>query len=388
MCGVLGAFGGLALMGLSSAGAGVPLCLAALVVSCVCSSWLVLAWCRIAATSSMSRNAAHILVSVLFARVAVMSEFMPWPFVPALILVALPFLSALLLCRMGFETAGPWVRPVEDDDGLTRGRLALVVLAMLALGLLIGAYKQEFSIGPRGGTSWGRDLVILATHTGVVLILAIGSGRSLLLGTYRATMFLLAVGCALAPVGGDAVQTFSSAFVLWSQFVLVGLVWALAPCLTLSWRGGRQVNLVGWSFAAFYASSALGSLVCEPVAEGALSLDVAVLGVPTLLLLCVLTSHFFLVREQDVLEIASRRDAEYLQGKAAFVEGCARVTDRCGLSEREAEVMARWAKGEKAQDLAESLSVSESTVRTHVRHIYTKTGAHDRDSLLDVIRSA
>lgn len=49
-----------------------------------------------------------------------------------------------------------------------------------------------------------------------------------------------------------------------------------------------------------------------------------------------------------------------------------------GLTEREAEVLALIAAGQSNAEIAANLFVSEATVKTHVNHIFAKTGSRDR----------
>jgi DNA-binding NarL/FixJ family response regulator len=48
------------------------------------------------------------------------------------------------------------------------------------------------------------------------------------------------------------------------------------------------------------------------------------------------------------------------------------------LSEREIEVLRHVAEGNRNRDVAEILSISEETVKIHVKHIMEKLGANDR----------
>jgi DNA-binding NarL/FixJ family response regulator len=52
------------------------------------------------------------------------------------------------------------------------------------------------------------------------------------------------------------------------------------------------------------------------------------------------------------------------------------------LTPREAEVLARIAGGLSNQEIATVLFVSEATVKTHINHIFTKTGLRDRAQLV------
>jgi DNA-binding NarL/FixJ family response regulator len=55
-----------------------------------------------------------------------------------------------------------------------------------------------------------------------------------------------------------------------------------------------------------------------------------------------------------------------------------RQIDPCPLSTREVEVLKRLAEGKVYKQIAHELSLSTSTVRTHLHNIYGKLGAVDR----------
>ena len=52
------------------------------------------------------------------------------------------------------------------------------------------------------------------------------------------------------------------------------------------------------------------------------------------------------------------------------------------LTPREAEILAHIAAGESNTEIAAALFVSEATVKTHVNHIFSKTGLRDRAQLV------
>ena len=64
---------------------------------------------------------------------------------------------------------------------------------------------------------------------------------------------------------------------------------------------------------------------------------------------------------------------------------CRCVAQEGGLSPRETEVLAYLGRGHGVAFVADSLVVSESTVRTHVKNIYRKLGVSSREELLQLI---
>lgn len=64
------------------------------------------------------------------------------------------------------------------------------------------------------------------------------------------------------------------------------------------------------------------------------------------------------------------------------------LTRAWGLTEREGGVFSLLAKGRTQPWVAENLGISESTVNSHVRHIYGKAGVNSRQELLDLVLSA
>ncbi len=64
---------------------------------------------------------------------------------------------------------------------------------------------------------------------------------------------------------------------------------------------------------------------------------------------------------------------------------CASVAREGGLTEREAEILVYLARGRTKAYIADALFVTENTVRSHVRNIYSKLDVHTRQELLDLL---
>lgn len=61
------------------------------------------------------------------------------------------------------------------------------------------------------------------------------------------------------------------------------------------------------------------------------------------------------------------------------------LTRECGLTPREAEVLALVAQGRDYASAEAELFMSHNTLKTHLHHIFAKTGTHGRDELLALV---
>lgn len=73
---------------------------------------------------------------------------------------------------------------------------------------------------------------------------------------------------------------------------------------------------------------------------------------------------------------------EVLQDRATIQN----LSDEFGLSPRELEVLNLIAEGKTTHEIAKTLYISESTTKTHIRHIYEKTGVKNKVELINKIR--
>jgi two-component system response regulator DesR len=56
------------------------------------------------------------------------------------------------------------------------------------------------------------------------------------------------------------------------------------------------------------------------------------------------------------------------------------------LPPRQLEVLTRLVDGERVQDIAQAMYLSESTIRNHLAAIFTKAGVHSQAQLLALLR--
>lgn len=204
-----------------------------------------------------------------------------------------------------------------------------------------------------------------------------GKGASLN-KSYRLAIFMMLVGVIAVPVLQDAAsplpgEAVALAGYLGLQTVLISLFLVLAR---ISGRDAVESFAVG--FASLFAGEFVGVLLANlaDLSQADQATPYVVVAIAGAL---ALIGYVFLFTERDfsnLSEIATSRDA--------FDIACLRIAQRYHLSKREAEILPFAMRGRTADRIAQELSVSKSTVDTHIRRIYAKAEVHSRQELIDL----
>ena len=86
--------------------------------------------------------------------------------------------------------------------------------------------------------------------------------------------------------------------------------------------------------------------------------------------------------EGNVQEAAEGESAD---ASDLWLKACKSLCEQSSLSRRECEVLLLLGRGRTIDNIAEELTISFNTAKTHVKHIYTKTGVHTRSDLMKLI---
>ena len=125
-----------------------------------------------------------------------------------------------------------------------------------------------------------------------------------------------------------------------------------------------------------------GNAIASAVAAGT-HMDVLPYLVSLEVLLLTLSGMYF-IREQSVNRLLW--EVVPVEGDQAAPDAvtckAALLADAFGLTQREQEVLALLLKGRSIPYIKETLYISANTAKTHVRHIYQKTGVHERQELI------
>lgn len=64
---------------------------------------------------------------------------------------------------------------------------------------------------------------------------------------------------------------------------------------------------------------------------------------------------------------------------------CEGLGRRYGLTEREVDMVRYLARGRSRAYISEDLVISENTVKGYIKNVYSKTGVHSKQELLDLL---
>ncbi len=356
---------------------------AAILCSCVLG-WLYLQWGQLyvrleTRTAVWCLFVANIAGSLL----KCLAHFSPLPLACAITMV-LP-VASVLLCRMALINVphrGRATVRFESHNlrGLWKVAVAVAALAFVTAFLVGKSYGNQSS-APADVFLLGRacEVVISAVVLGVV----VGAKKSFNFAQlWRIVLVLLALD-VLSQALFPQVEVFrcveSSA---WDLLVL--FTWlTVADVARHAQATPPLVFGVGWAF--YTAPFAVGSIVAGALA--AAYVDVATTTV--LMFVLALVGTFCLeLRDQDTKWIFAE-----LSGERASAPECHRsIDERCdvvgaqhGLTPRELEVMKMLCKGRTKSYIAETLYLTENTVRSHTKHIYTKLDVHSKQELMDLV---
>lgn len=230
------------------------------------------------------------------------------------------------------------------------------------------------------------SLMVAAITIAATVILAIAKKRLNLSHAVVVAIPALAIGVTVAAVTGSNYATLAFSLIFSARILVETELIAHFTLLCQDKRAAFPAIFTNSFFILSLGEIAgiiIGLLVGSFRAEG-LFFALA-LVVNALVILLVL----FISYVNKKLQLAYKAEAAN-PAEAASIDEARRLkaetfAKKYGLTKREAEVLDRILQGRNVPFIAEEFCVSQSTIQTHVKHIYTKMGVHDRQSLIDMM---
>lgn len=369
---------------------------------------LSLLWAR----ALMALDVEELEVAVPLSSVVVVPCVMVFPYLGGTVGVAatalLPLLSGvlLLLCvrdgegRQGSEGSSPDGKtapavPSSSADASTNrfgverrwcGYLMRVAGVLAVLYLAVG--WQAALADVQDGLHALIDLdvaMILSSLASVVLGIAIVFFSKKVSFT---ALFRWAIPCVIVAVALREVPILGMGFVANAigdtlDSLIQVLVYLFA--ITLAKQGKAPVALAaGILEGAVQLGVLFGNLAGSAGAGTDSAWPVSIAG-PLLICLVALAGILAPQREpEDEHPVLTGPDAL----ERSLLEGCQRLQEQFGLSDRETEIALLLARGRSRPYIRETLFISKNTVATHIRHIYSKLDIHSKEELADLVAEA
>lgn len=256
-----------------------------------------------------------------------------------------------------FGMAAGFMETFGSDPGMASTPTVLASLLLLAL-FCVAALQLLASGGPSGAGDAGA------------------SDGGPLDGVYRMAVLVMMAGFLFVPVLGSF-GVPGEAIVLAGY---LGLTFVLASLFLVMAKITGQDAAVSFArgFAALYAGEMAG-IACGNGIELLEPAGQVPYAVAAFAGLAALYAYLFLFTERDFRALSVIvRDAD------RFDDACRLIASEHGLSKREAEILPLALKGRTGERIAAEFFISKSTVDTHMRRIYAKTGTHGRQELIDL----
>ena len=319
--------------------------------------------------------------AILFAAYLVSARLPDWAYYAAA--VALPTLTALALSKETRKYPASkyytWGRDVELPiprafvitsfiQGTASGCFFVIATALLG---------NQTAAALRFGDLAAMPLAIL-----LIIVASKGLHMDFNRLIYKTSFPVLAIGFALAAFLPMSPRVFCTVFS--SGCVFIDLVlWSLGAFVMKN-MGIPVVWIATLPGAALYLGRAFGAVSLSTVFSGFVISEPRLAAMTVALLL--LASSLCLISEKNMksgwgtFRIGSQESFATSQSAAVAL-----IASERGLTSRESEVLALYAKGYGRGEAAEGLGVSEETVKTHVRSLYRKLDVHSREELVELV---
>lgn len=350
------------------------------------SAFLPVAWGCVLMRSESKPARLSLALGALLAGFAVPSlDVLPWALGRIVATVA-PVASAVLLPEVLDFAPGPsGVRHLPLRKAL--GSLRWFLLSVLAYGVAMGCFRGVLATGIGLEAKIGSMFFFGGVAAASVAIALSGIARIPKFDAalvYKVTLPVVMAAILLLLVSTER-MAFISAFLIGFGYICFDLgAWILVASIARRARLSPALLFALMSLAShlgMLAGALLGTF--SLFSEASIDLTLALTGI---FLVAAATPTFGRI---NIVGVGERAEGDVEAGPSATDErAAALIAERFGLTRRESEILGLLLEGRSRDYIEKQLVLSKSTVKTHVRHIYEKTGVHGQQELLSLADEA
>lgn len=354
--------------------------------------WSIGRWSERYAASGTRTVVFSLIIACIFLAVEkTVAAFLP-PAASATVIAALPFLAAGILVTRRKDTD----RPHRGDPVYSREtipslwRIAIAITLFFLIWTIFNAILKELT----GHISFGEHSAPALAASSQLLLVAFGlfsywwavakGFRLDVTVIWRVAFVLLGLSLALLLSFGlvQPLQTITG------LAVVIGKLFLWLMLINIARRGTmRPFSTVFFGMLLFWIPDFLGrSLVYTHL----LANDIQLLASTSLAAIVIVLAFFLPDRSPDAESLLDDLDEQVpknarLHAKRSADQACDALAAQYDISPREADVLRLLCVGRSRPYIAETLFLSENTVRSHTRNIYQKMQVHSRQELLDLV---
>ena len=346
----------------------------------------------IAAAKVLQGREISVAVSLAFS-LATALQAVCWA-IPTFVGLALYFILPFVMCALVWSEArqvalAALSASAPDDLAITRPSSFLPLASQVFVSIFL--FRLAFGYSLRFGESGGVPVAVFAMIVPVAITALLFVFWRRFSADLLTQIAVVIVVCGFFLVGSSSVPLRSVSnvllstgealfyIVMWIVLVSVGSRNAFGSLAVIGWGAGvgafgtlAGAGLGMWSNRLLERSPDMLALASGAIM--ALFVGYALIG---------LRNFSFEEAIQGVTPVAP--DAKAEGPEEQFQARCGEVAQAYGLTKREAEIFAMLARGRNREYIQETLVLSRSTVKTHVRHIYEKLGIHSHQELIDLV---
>ena len=386
VAGALGAFGSLLLTLTLTVIPSIPLQFAAMVLCACVLGWLYLQW----GTFYAKLDLRHAVICLLLANIGGSTLKAITHFIPieaqcvSAMLLPIVSVSMCWIALKGIENVTTEKPVIHFESHNLRG-LWKVVVAIAAFSFvaafLVSQTSGNQALTPPIDFLLGRLLEI--TISGIVLFVVVKLNKPFNFSQlWRIALLVLALDMLSQTAFPEITVLRCVESSAWDLIVLFAWL-TLSDIAQHSKLPAPLVFGVGW--ACYTAPFAIGSMASFMYSGG----DHDTVIVVALMFVLILVSSFCLeMRDQDTKWLFAELRGEPVSAPADYrslEERCEEVGKQHKLTPRELEIMQLLCKGRTKAYIAETLYLTENTVKGHTKHIYSKLDVHSKQELLDLV---
>jgi DNA-binding CsgD family transcriptional regulator len=342
--------------------------------------WLAIAWYEMLSTAGVQGTLLYLIIGTVLG--LVLSGLISWlPVYPAICAtVLLPLAAVICLRPVASEVLVSY--PSSASRPSIKELLAAVPLRLIiVVGIIsftFGAVKtlqllELSNLGPVG--SFILTFMLEAVPFIIVGFIALPAYRSTTILAFYIAIPALALA-ALLLLFSDAIPPDIPYFI---ASVGTRLIRTLVLLFLVKTTLEKRVPLV-FCIALLTVFEFVGTLIGQAITVITAG-NTLVLAV--VLLLMLIAAVLVLLGQRLTLAVEEFDGAAEAPGHDERVE---QICSDYALSPRECEILHIWIQGHNSAYVERTLFISKNTVKTHLSHIYTKTGTGSREELLALLQ--